>query len=293
MTVVQHIVDALSAGSLYALLALGIALIFGIVQLVNFAYGELIMVAGYVLVVLAGAPVTVMLPLAIAGAALLSLTTERLAFRPVRGADPATLLVTSFAVSYLLQNLALLSFGSLTKTVDVLPSLTRAVEIGGVNLSRLDLVVIVVTAGLLLAFTQFLRKTTTGTQMRAAAEDFQMARLLGVRANRVIMVAFALSGVLAGVAAIALIAKTGSVTPTVGVNVALFGFIAVILGGMGSLTGAVLGGYVLGALTVVLQIVLPEELRAYRDAFLFAAVLGLLVLRPQGLIVATSRRTRV
>lgn len=293
MTAVQYIVDALSAGSLYALLALGIALIFGIVQLVNFAYGELIMATGYVLVLLAGAPLIVMIPLGIAAAALLSFGTERLAFRPVRGADPATLLVTSFAVSYLLQNLALLSFGSLTKTVNVLPSLTQAVEIGGVNLSRLDLVVIVVTAALLIAFTQFLRRTATGTQMRAAAEDFQMARLLGVRANRVIVVAFILSGLLAGVAAIALIAKTGSVTPNVGVNVALFGFVAVILGGMGSLGGAVLGGYVLGVLTVLLQVVLPEDLRAYRDAFLFLAVLGLLVLRPQGLIVATSRRTRV
>lgn len=293
MTLVQHIVDALSAGSLYALLALGIALIFGIVQLVNFAYGELIMVTGYVLVLLAGAPLIVMLPLGIAAAVLLSLGTERLAFRPVRGADPATLLVTSFAVSYLLQNIALLSFGSLTKTANVLPGLTQTVQIWGVNLSRLDLVVIVVTIGLLVAFTEFLRRTTTGTQMRAAAEDFEMARLLGVRANRVIAVAFALSGVLAGVAAIALIAKTGSVTPTVGVNVALFGFIAVILGGMGSLGGAVLGGYVLGVLNVVLQIALPESLRAYRDAFLFTAVLALLVLRPQGLIVAASRRTRV
>lgn len=293
MTVVQHLIDALSAGSLYALLALGIALIFGIVRLVNFAYGELIMLAGYVLVLMAGVPAIVVLPVAIASAAVLSLATERLAFRPARGADPATLLVTSFAVSYLLQNLGLLTFGSLTRSADVLPGLTKPMEFLGVNMSRLDLVVIVVTAVLLLAFTQFLRRTDIGTQMRAAAEDFDMARLLGVRANRVIAVAFGLSGVLAGVAAIALIAKTGSVTPTVGVNVALFGFIAVILGGMGSLSGAVLGGYVLGALTVLLQVVLPEDLRAYRDAFLFAAVLALLVLRPQGLIVASSQKTRV
>lgn len=293
MTVVQHLIDALSAGSLYALLALGIALIFGIVRLVNFAYGELIMLAGYVLVLMAGVPAIIVLPVAIASAAVLSLATERLAFRPARGADPATLLVTSFAVSYLLQNLGLLTFGSLTRSADVLPSLTKPMEVLGVNMSRLDAVVIVVTAVLLIAFTQFLKRTDIGTQMRAAAEDFDMARLLGVRANRVIAVAFGLSGVLAGVAAIALIAKTGSVTPTVGVNVALFGFIAVILGGMGSLSGAVLGGYVLGALTVLLQVVLPEDLRAYRDAFLFAAVLALLVLRPEGLIVASSRKTRV
>lgn len=291
--IVQYVVDALSTGSMYALLALGIALIFGVMQLINFAHGELIMVGGYVLALLAGLPLGVLLVLTIVAAVVLALAMERAAFRPVRGADPATLLVTSFALSFMLQNLAMVVFGSLPKTTNVSTALSRTIEIGGISISRLNIATIVVTLLLLIGLALFLTRTRIGTQMRAAAEDFGMARLLGVKANRVIAMAFAISGVLAGVAAIALVAQTGAVTPTMGVTAALFAFIATILGGMGSLQGAVLGGFVLGALTVLLQAVLPLELRPYRDAFTFIAVIAMLVLRPQGLIVARSRVTRV
>ncbi len=292
-TLVQDVVDALSFGSLYALLALGIALIFGVMQLINFAHGELIMVGGYALIWFAGAPLPVLVAGAVIVAVALALGMERIAFRPVRGADPATLLVTSFAVSYLLQNLAMVAFGSLPKSTNVSTALSKTVNIGSIAISRLSIAVIVATLVLLVALALFLTRTRTGTQMRAAAEDFRMARLLGVRANRVIAIAFALSGMLAGIAAVVLVAQTGTVTPTMGVSAALFAFIATILGGMGSLQGAVLGGFILGALTVLLQAVLPLELRPYRDAFTFAAVIAMLVIRPQGLIVARSRVTRV
>jgi branched-chain amino acid transport system permease protein len=291
--VVQYILDALSFGSLYALLALGIALIFGVMQLINFAHGELIMAAGFVLALVSGVPLVPLLILAIVAAVALALVMERAAFRPVRGADPATLLITSFAVSYLLQNLAMLIFGSLPRTTNVSSSLIENISIAGASISRLNAGVIIVTGLLLLGLTLFLKRTAIGTQMRAAAEDFQMARLVGVKANRVIAVAFALSGGLAGVAAIALVTQTGTVSPTMGVSAALFAFIATILGGMGSLSGAVLGAFILGALTVILQATLPLELRPYRDAFVFTAVIAMLVLRPQGLIVARSRATRV
>jgi branched-chain amino acid transport system permease protein len=289
----QHLVDAFSFGSYYALLALGIALIFGVMGLINFAHGELIMGGAFVLVLVTGAPLAVLLLLTLIVTIVLALLMERVAFRPVRGADPATLLVTSFAVSYLLQNLAMLIWGSLPRTVDVSSSLAGAVNIGGVSISKIDLAVVVTTLSVLIALSQFLRRSALGTQMRAAAEDFQMARLLGVPANKVIAVAFGLSGLLAGIASIAIVVKTGTVTPTVGVSAALFGFIAVILGGMGSLPGAVLGGYLLGALTVLLQVALPLSLRPYRDTFLFLIVIGVLVWRPNGLIVSRSRATRV
>jgi branched-chain amino acid transport system permease protein len=139
----------------------------------------------------------------------------------------------------------------------------------------------------------FLRKASLGVQMRAAAEDFEVARLLGVRANRVIAAAFALSGLLAGVASILLVGTTGSVTPTMGVTPVLIAFIATVMGGMGSLIGAVIGGFVLGALTVVLQIALPLQLRGYRDAFAFGTVLLILLVRPQGLIVPETEQSRV
>ena len=290
---IQNAIDALSFGSLYALFALGIALIFGIMGLINFAHGELIMAGGFALVFLGhpGWPLLVLGTLGIT--VVFALATERIAFRPVRGADPITLLVTSFAVSYLLQNLAQVIFGSVPKTTNLSTSLAESFSIGGVYIAKLDVVTVVATVVLLTGLGLFLGKTRIGVQMRAAAEDFRMARVLGVNANRVIATAFALSGVLAGVAAILLVAQTGVVTSTIGSAPVLVAFIATVLGGIGSLRGAVLGGFILGIITVALQAYLPLELRYYRDAFAYGAVIVMLLARPQGLIVAKSIVTRV
>jgi branched-chain amino acid transport system permease protein len=290
---IQNAIDAISFGSLYALFALGIALIFGIMGLINFAHGELIMIGAYALVYLGhpGWPLLIIGTLAIV--VVFALGMERIAFRPVRGANPITLLVTSFALSYLLQNLAQLIIGSIPKTTNLSTSLSQYFSIGSITIAKLDVVIVAVTVFLLVALTLFLGRTPLGVQMRAAAENFQMARLLGVRANRVIATAFALSGILAGVAAILLVAQTGVVTPTIGSSPVLVAFIATVLGGMGSLRGAVLGGFVLGVITVALQAYLPLELRYYRDAFAYSAVIVMLLLRPQGLIVAKSVVTRV
>ena len=150
-----------------------------------------------------------------------------------------------------------------------------------------------ITVVLVAALVAFLRFTDLGIQMRAAAENFPMARLMGVRANRVIAAAFAISGVLAAAAAVSSVSQTGSVTTTMGVNVVVVAFVATILGGAGSLPGAVLGGLLVGTLTVVLQDTLPLELRPFRDAFVYGLVLAVLVVRPQGLIVSGSRQLRV
>lgn len=291
---VQNAIDGVALGSLYALFGLGIALIFGIMQLINFAYGELMMVAGYCLVVLVGHPPWPLLVAATVVAAILfALSMERVAFRPVRGASPPTLLITSFAVSFLLQNIAVASFGALPRGVNISTSILRPFEIGSIVIPRLDVLIVVVTAVLLVALALFLSKTTIGVQMRASAENFRMARILGVRANVVIAVAFAISGVLAASSAILLVLQTGSVSPTLGVQPVLVAFIATVLGGMGSLRGAVLGGLLLGIVTIALQAYLPLELRYYRDAFAYGAVIAVLLLRPQGLIVSRSVVSRV
>jgi branched-subunit amino acid ABC-type transport system permease component len=289
--VIQYVVDGISLGSLYALYALGIALIFGIMRLVNFAHGELVM-AGSFAIVLLPLPDLLLIPVTLVLVVVLALAMERIAFRPVRSASPATLLVTSFALSFLLQNLAGLIWGSTPRSTGFAAGLGESFTIGSVSIQKLDVVVVGVTLALLAGVGAFLRRTAIGTQMRAAAEDFRMARVLGIRADRVISVAFALSGLLAGVAAILLTAQTGSVSPTIGVNVVLFAFIATVLGGMGSLPGAVVGGFSIGALTVALQATLPIELRPYRDAFVFAAVLAALVVRPQGLVPSRSVAAR-
>ena len=297
--VIQDVIDAISLGSLFALFALGIAVIFGIMRLINFAHGELIMVGAFA-VVLIPLPLPALIPVTVVIVIALALAMERIAFRPVRSASAETLLITSFALSFLLQSVAGLIWGSLPRTTDFASGLSSSFTIGSVVIQKLDVVIVAVTLVLLVAVGLFFRRTTLGTEMRAAAEDFQMARVLGIRANTVIAAAFALSGVLAAAAAILLTAQTGTVSPTIGINIVLFAFIATIVGGMGSLPGAVLGGFSIGALTVALQALLPLSFRPYRDAFVFAAVLAVLVVRPQGLMPARStlaredlRRTRL
>ena len=184
-------------------------------------------------------------------------------------------------------------FGSLPRTTNLSPVVTESVEIGDLSVSKLNLITVTVTAALLVGLGLFLARTSLGVQMRAAAEDFRMARLLGVRANVVIATAFAISGLLAGVASLLLVAQSGTVSPQMGLYPVLVAFIATVLGGMGSLVGAVIGGYVLGALTVSLQVLLPLEFRSYRDAIAYAIVIVVLVVRPQGLVVARSAQARV
>lgn len=290
---IQIVVDAVSLGALYALIALGIALIFGIMNLINFAYGELMMIAGYCLVLVASAWAPLMMLTMLVVVVIAALLMDRIAFRPVRDADATTLLVTSFALSYLLQNVAIMIFGSLPRTTSAGSSLDHSILIGDVAVSRLDLIVIGVAAALIVGLVVLVRRTSVGIQMRAAAEDFEIARLMGVNADRVIAVGFAVSGLLAGVGGFFLVAQSGSVSPTFGVSAVLIAFIATIVGGLGSLQGAVLAGLGLGAVTVAFQELLPSGLVPYRDAFVFLVVLVTLIVRPEGLIPRTARAARV
>jgi branched-chain amino acid transport system permease protein len=290
---IEYTIDAISLGSLFALFSLGVGLLFGIMRLINFAHGELIMIGAFGLTFIVGPPWPIRILLVLGLVVVAAVAMERVAFRYARGADPDTLLVTSFAISFLLQNLAILLFGALPRSVALYPFLTDSVHIGTYTIPIIEIVTVGVTAALLISVSVFLNRTRIGVQMRAAAENFTMARLLGVRANTVIATAFALSGLLAGVAAIILVQQTGIVQPTIGVSPVLAAFVATIVGGLGSLTAAVAGGYFLGGLTVALQALLPLTLRSYRDAFVFGIVLLVLVLRPQGLLVHRSTYTRV
>jgi branched-chain amino acid transport system permease protein len=292
-TAVQVILDALSVGSLYALVALGIGLIFGIMRLINFAYGEFIMIGAYMLMLVAAqyVPVTIIVSMLIV--ILVSLLSDRIAFKPVRNANPTTMLVTSFAVSYFLQYLFVMLVGARPKGFTILTELAEPLVIGAVRIPKVNLLIVVLTVFLMLGLALFLRRTRFGIQMRAAALNFRMARLLGVRANRVIAVAFALSGLLAGVVAVFVVVQGGTLAPAMGVQLALIGFVATVIGGMGSLVGAVLGGYFVGVVTTLLQLWLPIELRPYREAFVFASVILVLLARPQGLFRGAESRERV
>jgi branched-chain amino acid transport system permease protein len=222
-----------------------------------------------------------------AGAGVL---TERFAFRPLRRreADGATLLISSFAVGYLLQSIVLFVHTGRPKSVSIFSDLTRQVEIGGVRVAMVDVVTICVTVLLLLAMLVFLRRLRWGIEIRAATEDFTMARILGVRADAVIALAFAIAGALAGVLSLLYVAKTGVLDFRMGVPLAIAGFVGTVIGGMGSLVGAVLGGLFLGVASSLLQALLPEVLRPGRDAFLYGLVIFVLLVRPQGLFAGRN-----
>lgn len=292
--VLQHLINAVSLGSLYALLALGVALIYGVMSLINFAHGELIMIGGYALVVMQQPPLIVLILGTVLVVVAFALIMERAAFRPIRGADITTLLITSFAVSYLCQNLAIIIFGARPKSYSLAPSITNgSLSVGAIEVPWVNVVTIIVTLFLVGGLILFLGRTRLGIQMRAAAQDFEAARLCGVSANRTIALAFAISGILAAGAALLIVAQFGTISPQMGLAPVIIAFIATVVGGLGSLPGAAAGGFLLGALTILLEVVLPVELRPYRDAFLFSIVIGILVFRPQGLIPSTTGEVKL
>jgi branched-chain amino acid transport system permease protein len=299
----QNLIDALSLGSLYALAALGIGLLFGILRLINFAHGDFITVGAYALIV-PSLDVTARmfigdwaLPLMLLGVGAvvvaLALLCDMLLFRRLRQATSPSLMIASFAAGYIIQNGILMIYGSRPKAINLWPSLSRQVEIGALHVPQLQIVTIGVTLFLMVALSLFLKRTTFGVQMRAAAEDFRMAQYLGVRANFVIGLAFAISGVLAAAVSLLFVSQTGALSYVMGVPLMLFAFIATVIGGMGSLVGAVVGGFAVGFIASMLQAYLPDDLRSFRDAFVFTIVILILLFRPAGLIPTKALVQRI
>lgn len=288
----QQLINAISLGGIYALLALGLAVVFSIVSLINFAHGELMTVAGYgMFFALAAAfPFPLAALFALMCAAGVAVLTERFAFRPMRRSDVTGLLLTSFAVSMILQVLFQNFISARPKPVPMPSALTGTIRLGFVDIGIVPLISIVVTLASLLLLVVFLRRTTMGKAMRAAAEDFQVLRLMGIKGNVVVAVAFALSGLLAGVASLLWISQRGSVDPLMGFVPVLKAFVAAVIGGLGSLAGAVVGGFALGALEVFCQAYLPEAAQPFRDAFVLGFVVIILMWRPEGLVPAANVR---
>lgn len=282
--ILEYVIGALSGGGVYALLTIGLALLFSVMGLMNFAYGELLMTGGFAIYLLRDLPWPLMVLGTVLAVVLVSLVIERLAFRPLRDASAMTLLIASFAVSMMLQNAARMSAGPTALGIAPYEPLQKNVSLFGASVQVIDLVAIGVTGALLVGLLLLLTRTALGVQLRAAAEDFEMANLLGIRSNRVIAAAFAITGVLGAAAALILILRQGTVSVTIGQVPLLIAFVGAVVGGMGSLAGAALGGFLLGALTAVLDAVLPGELQPFRDAFVFGLVVVVLATRPQGLI---------
>jgi branched-chain amino acid transport system permease protein len=291
---VQYLISALSLGGLYALMTLGLVVVYGILRLINFAYGELVMVAGYGLFLFGQTtlPWPLVALFSVAIAVLAAVLMERVAFRPVRFGSASTMLITSFAVSTLLQNTTLLAISPRPQAVRLPGFFVESVTLGGLRFRVVDLASLAVSIIALVVLSILLRRTIIGIALRAAADDFTMTRLLGVRANLIISVAFAISGLLAGIVAIFWVGRSSLVEPAIGLQPVLIAFIASVVGGMENLKGAVLGGYLLGFLTVGLQTWLPQAMLDYRNAVLFGIVIVILLLRPEGLIRPTYSRER-
>ncbi len=291
---VQQVVDGLGRGGTYAMLALGLGLVFGVMHLVNFAHGELITVGAYVAyrLVTDGVDWWLVAPAMVAAAVGTAVATERVAFRRVRGASEFTLLLTSFGVAIVVQTLFRMYVSAKPRQFTTPGWRFDTVEVLGISLEVYDLVTLAVTLVTLLGLLWLLRRTTFGVALRASAEDFDAARLMGVRADRAISGAFALSGVLAGIAAVLIVIRTGQAEPAMGLDPLLKGVVAAIIGGLGSLGGAVLGGFALGLTEVAFRAWLPADLSGLTDGAVFFVIALLFIFRPQGL-VSVRRAERV
>jgi branched-chain amino acid transport system permease protein len=277
--------NGLEFGGIYALMAVGIGLVFGVLRLVNFAYGQLIMAGGFALAYGAqwGLPNWVSILFCFGVVLVLSVVMDRLVFRPLRTQSPAVMLVATFAVAFLLQNIAQLAFGTFGKPAGALAFLDAPWDIGGVEIKKISIIAFA-TAALCLALLQLLlTRTSLGLHMRAASMDFRTAQLLGVRANRVIVGAVAISAVFAAIAAVMLSVEEIQVTSTFGLAPTIFVLAGVVLGGLNRPISATLGGFSIGFATGILSGTLPSNESQYLPSILFAAVIVVLVVRPNGL----------
>jgi branched-chain amino acid transport system permease protein len=292
---IQQLIDGLGRGSAYALIALGLAIIFGVMHLLNFAHGELITISAYVAYFLAtnGASWWVIAPAIILTCIIGAVATDWIAFRRVRESSDFTMLLTSFGLVILVR-------AAFSQWVELKPRnfekpdwIFNTVEVIGLRLEVYDLVVIAITTATLIGLTFVLQRTLFGVMLRAASEDFNAARLMGINSDGVIRNAFALSGLLAGIGSLMLLLRRGQADPSMGLEILLFPLLATIIGGLGSLRGAVLGGLVLGVLEVLLRsTLLPDDYSHLTELILFILIAVLFIVRPQGLITV-QRAERV
>jgi branched-chain amino acid transport system permease protein len=286
----QTIVDAIGLGAVFALMAVGIGLVFGVLRLVNFAYGQLIMSGAYALAFASDRdwPVWAGVLLCFGVVLALSVAMELAVFRPLRSQSPAVMLVTTFAVAFILQSAALLidvRDGTIGEAAVSVASLNRAITIAGVDVRKVTIVAVVVAIVALGLLALLLGRTRIGLQMRAASADFGTARLLGVRANDVIGFAVVLSGVLAATVAVILTVQNPFVGPDFALKETIVVLVGVVVGGIDRLWTATLGGFSIGFATGVISGALPTDQTVFLPSVVFALVILVLLLRPAGLFV--------
>lgn len=279
----QTLISGLSLGSIYALIALGYTMVYGIAKMLNFAHGDVIMVGAYAVITtvfLCHMPPVIGIILSIIICALLGVTIEFLAYRPLRQAPPLSVLITAIGVSYLLQSLALLIFGSEQMATPVIFSIP-SINIGAVTIDGITLLTLVVTAVIMIVLTLFINKTRLGKAMRAVSEDKGAAELMGISVNKTITITFAIGSALAAVASIFYGAAYVYIKPTTGAMPGIKAFTAAVFGGIGSIPGAMLGGILLG---IIEQFSKTYISTLWADAIVFAVLVIVLIVKPTGLL---------
>ncbi len=286
--ILQQVINAFGLGSLYALVAVGLSVIFGILRMTNFAHGDMMMAGAYATVLLCA--IGVSFPFAVlvgvAVSALIGVLVERIAYRPVRGAPDVTLLLTSLALTYVLENLAILVFSGSPRSFLLPDWMNESFEFreGAITITSITFVSMGAAMVSLAFLGWFVTRTTIGLGMRAAAEDMATASLMGLNINRLIVTAFAIASALAGLSGILWAAQSGIVDPGMGFSPLLKAFVAAIVGGFGSILGAVLGGYLLGILEILIVGFGPGAVSPYRDAIVYSLLILFLLFRPGGLV---------
>jgi branched-chain amino acid transport system permease protein len=282
----QTVVDAVGLGAVYALMAVGIGLVFGVLRLVNFAYGQLVMAGAYTLAFTATWPVPASIAACFVVVVALSMLMDRVVFRPLRGQSPAVMIVTTFAIAFMLQAIALMidirddTIGEIATSI---ASFNQATTVAGVDVRKITIAAVIVAAVTLGLLALLLARTTIGLHMRAAAADFGTARLLGVRANRVIGFAVFLSGLLAATVAVILTVQFPFVGPDFALRETIVVLVGVVVGGIDRLWTATLGGFAIGFATGIINGVLPTDKSVFLPSAVFALVILVLLLRPAGL----------
>ena len=285
-TFFQQLANAASLGSLYSLIAIGYTMVYGILRLINFAHGDVFMLGGYAafyLIAAAIMPWWVAIIVAIALTSLFGVGLERVAYRPLRDSPRISLMISAIGASFLLESLGVVIFGGRPKSFPSLPLFDTVVNFGSVSVLSVSLFIPVITAIMLVVLLYVVHKTKTGMAMRAVSTDVEAARLMAIGVNSVISITFGIGSALAALGGIMWAIKYPQLNPLMGIMPGLKCFIAAVIGGIGNIGGAVLGGFLLGFIEIMVVAFLPS-LTGYRDAFSFVLLILVLLLKPAGLL---------
>lgn len=286
MEFMQHLANGISLGSLYALIAIGYTMVYGILRLINFAHGDIFMLGAYLsfyAVVFTPIPWYIAFIVAAILTGIVGLLLERIAYRPLRDARRITVMISAIGASFFLQNFAIVVFGGRPKAFPVPSVLSKVINLGGISINIVTFIIPAITIGLLITLTYFISKTKTGMAMRALSTSYETARLMGINVNRIISITFLIGSFLASVGGIMWGTKYPQLMPLMGAMPGIKCFIAAVIGGIGNIAGAVLGGFILGLGEILLVAFLPS-LTGYRDAFAFILLIIILLVKPTGLL---------